>query len=1082
MMTKTEKFKQSTIRGAVRTAIALSIAGAGISQPAFAAEEDEEAKSEKVVVTGSRIRRDEFASPSPIQIIKTEDAKKQGITNIADMLQQATVVNGAQIDETINTNSGNSNATEAPPAGGVGSQNVGLRGLGAERTLILVNGRRLGASGVRGAPSQPDLSLIPFEMVDRVEILSDSASAVYGADAVAGVVNIILKDSVEGMNFDASFSMPDDTGGEERQFSIVTGGQGERSSYIFGAEFYKRQRISLGERENCINTRRIDAETGQVYSYCRNGFPDNVAIIPGATSNDWAWFTPGISGSAFDGDGAVVPNWSESNDIPEPAEGWGGGADFLIDDQVGFDRFRLNPAYSDVGGRLRGDLVQPVTRFSLVTSGTYAPEWGEESSTEIFYDAMYFHRSLTNKAAIEQIYPEVPGMIPQENGQGGLLLNPDGSLQLFNNPMNPFNGLNALPVITLDDYSQDREIELDHFRASMGARGNLPFLEEKGWIYEASVSYDRGDGVATQPMMNENHLSLALDTLRLDPNGNVTCGSQIWNTDTIGGIIKLPDCVPIDFFAPSLYTFGGSYGGSFATTEERDFLMGERVNRTVVEQTLFSGFVTGDLFNFGSGGTASMVIGADYRKDTIDSQVDFLGANGLIVAENPATEGITAGSRSVQEFYTEISLPILIGAPGAEELTLDIAARTTDESNFGRENTERVRLLYSPVDWISLSTAYGTSYRAPNLREQFLGDQFSGASGFADPCNVNNAGDGWDGATQTYDPALDEREQRILDNCILQGADPTQLGSQGTTTLPVRTGGNVFTLDPETAEQVTFTLKAAPISNETMEFDFAITYFDIEIENTVQSLPAGTILQLCLNGADNLASSFCDQVGPRVGTATTAFPSFIDASFTNSGAATSKGFDLNTRFSYSFDEFMGNPLKITWLTQWTIQDELTQTLIKDESALAPENRIGTDDLVGTFGAPENRAATTLAFESGDWTLIYAGRYVDSTFAFIRDPSTSTSSCFQRNAFEETEIVGSPDVYTDCHAEAAYFSDISLSWNPQQDFSVTMGISNFTDEQPARVAAGLGSDRAGRMVGTGYEQVGKAYFLNLSYDF
>lgn len=427
-MTRQKQFKQSAIRGAVRTAIALSLVGGASFSPAIMAAEDEaKDEGEKVVVTGSRIRRDEFASPSPIQVIKTEDAKKQGINSIAKMLQQATVVNGAQIDETINTNSGNSNATEAPPAGGVGSQNVGLRGLGAERTLILVNGRRMGSSGVRGAPSQPDLSLIPFEMVDRIEILSDSASAVYGADAVAGVVNIILKDAVDGMNFDASFSMPDDTGGEERQFSFVTGGQGERSSFIFGGEYYDRQRVSLGERENCINTRRINSQTGQVYSYCRNGFPDNVSIIADVndpSSSAWAWYTPGVTSQL--GTGVTVPNWSDASTIPQPAEGWGGGADFLIDDQQGFDRFRLNPAYSDVAGRLRSDLVQPVTRFSLVTSGDYSPEWGESSSVEIFYDAMYFHRHLNNQAAIEQIYPEVPAMIPQENGSGGFLQNADG--------------------------------------------------------------------------------------------------------------------------------------------------------------------------------------------------------------------------------------------------------------------------------------------------------------------------------------------------------------------------------------------------------------------------------------------------------------------------------------------------------------------------------------------------------------------------------------------------------------------------------------------------------------------------------
>ena len=148
---------------------------------------------EEVVVTGSRLRRDSYSSATPLQVLDVEAAKRTGITSISEMLQRTTVANGQQINASFNGNAGASNASEPPALGGVGSANINLRALGPERTLILVNSKRLGSSGVRGAPAQPDLNLLPMNMVQSVEIITEGASSVYGADAVTGVVNFIMK-------------------------------------------------------------------------------------------------------------------------------------------------------------------------------------------------------------------------------------------------------------------------------------------------------------------------------------------------------------------------------------------------------------------------------------------------------------------------------------------------------------------------------------------------------------------------------------------------------------------------------------------------------------------------------------------------------------------------------------------------------------------------------------------------------------------------------------------------------------------------------------------------------------------------
>lgn len=1062
-------FKNTLLRTAIRSALTISVVASLGNMPVYAAEE-EEAASEKIMITGSRLRRDEFASASPIQVLTVDSAKKAGITNISAMLAQMSLSNGQQLDSTFNSNSGNSNATEAPPVGGVGSSNVGLRGLGPERTLILVNGRRLGSAGVRGAPAQPDLSMIPFEMVDRIEVLSDSASAVYGADAVAGVINIILKDRVEGAQVNVSVSSPSDAGGQEKKISFVTGTESERSSFVFGVEFYDRKRIALGDRVDCLKSISRNADTGDVYSYCRSGFWDNTAIPFGDVGNPeagWIHYTPGSSNLTNQLTGNPIANWSGRGALAAastyPCEG---GCTF---DDTTYQRSRLyalDPFYNDQKQRLNSDLVQPMTRYTVNARGTYSPEWSEAVDASIYYETMYSSRHLTNTAAAEQMFVTVDGQIPSEDANGNIIVDGTGAPILSANPLNPF-GVTALNIITFDDLHQTRDVEVDAFRFVTGIEGNLPgdWFAEKGWNFDLSGSYDRGTGVQSQPQLNEDRLALSLDTQRLDVNGNVVCGYTLTGNEGQGFITPSP-CVPFQAFADSLYNNVGSNSGTFATDAERDYLIGERVNTTEVQQTMFQAYVGGELFDFPSGGAAQIGIGAEYRKDQIRSRADFLSSKGAHAAENPSTEGATTGSRSVTEYFFEANFPILEGVSGADSLEMDIAFRSTDESNFGSKTTDRIRLTYQPVDWVTLSAAVGSSYRAPNLREQFLGDQFDGVSGSADPCHVTNAGPGWDGAT--YDASLDRRSATALANCIQQGADPTILGSAGTTTIPVRIGGNVSDLLPETSDQTTFTLKVNAIESDNLDFNFALTYFDIEIEDTIQSINAGVLMNNCIFGAANLSDPDCARTvrntNPAPGTENLNFPTSVDGSFINIGVETSVGYDLNTRLAYRFNE-----MEVIWGTQWTIQEE------RDQQVLATDP---IHDLVGEFGTPENRFNNTLTLITGDFQFTLSSRFIDETH-IGRDQDLS-ADCYTVAA--STSFVGAPNLISVCEAESQWTHDLSATWGPDDSTLITLGVSNLLDEQPPLITAAAGSNRGNRVTSSGYDQVGRAIFANISYKF
>ena len=167
---------------------------------------------------------------------------------------------------------------------------------------------------------------------------------------------------------------------------------------------------------------------------------------------------------------------------------------------------------------------------------------------------------------------------------------------------------------------------------------------------------------------------------------------------------------------------------------------------------------------------------------------------------------------------------------------------------------------------------------------------------------------------------------------------------------------------------------------------------------------------------------------------------------------------------------MDDTLEIVWTTQITTQEDRTRLIIPEE---------GEDDLLGTHGTPELRFVQQLSFTMGDWRLLYTGRYIDDTFLFTRNPN---GSCFAENASASTRVLGGPNVYIDCTAESSYYSDLALTWTPDDSFSATFGISNVTDEQPARVQAGLGNDRGGRMTGAGYDQVGQSLFFAATYKF
>jgi iron complex outermembrane receptor protein len=992
---------------------------------AAAAVQDDSA--ERIVVTGSRLRRNEFTAISPVQIIDAADGRNIGITDTTALISQNPVVTGAQLDGSINAGAPTA-AVEGVPVNGPGSSTVALRGLGAERTLLLFNGRRVGPSGVRGAPVAPDLNLLPSSVIDRVELLTDGASSVYGADAVAGVANIILRDEYEGLELGGFVSVPEMGGGEVTQINFIGGASTDRSNFTIAAEFYNRNAIMLRDRTDwspCLSDIEVDT-AGNVYSECMDGRPDNAVFLAGA---GFRWNTPGFTNIG-------IPGWSD-----------GAGVNQFIG-----GNWRQTGDYNLIDEELNTQLLEETERMSIFGSGRFDLNFFERDTA--YFELLYSTRNSTGRFTNEQAFPGVPALIPQEDADGDIIVDANGDPILVDNPLNPFD-VDALPVYSNNSLAQRRSSDVSFLRGVFGLEGDLPVLSNRNWVYDLSVSYDRSYGVASQPIISEFAVREALDTLRLDSNGNVICGLD--RTATSFGFLTPTPCVPVNFFAPSLYSTQGG-DKRFATQAEEDFLFGDSINTTEIEQIHLQALFTGDLFNVPAG-TVGLVVGGEFREQRISTVNDYIRTSGQAASEIPDTEPNTNGRTSLAEFFLETEIPV------TDDLLFNAAGRYTEEENFGSQVTYSVRADWSVTDFLRLRSTYGTSFRAPNLREQFLAGGTATIGGGADPCLVPTAANN-NGA---YDPTQDDRSQLLLDNCVAAGVDPTALGLLATTGITVRTGGNTG-IEAETSESLTAGFVFSPEFSRDIDFDLAVTYFDIDVENTVEEASASGLISDCYTNLPGLADPACARVIRQGGDPTTNTIASVNAGFINIGRITSTGLDYNARLSMPFS-------LIDDQTDLTITFNAAQYLeqLEQEDPTSP-----IDDNVGEIASPEFAAQISAMLERGDWATRWRMRYQsdgqqDNSDAFAdRTPDAGGSSaCAVAGVTGQCRDVDFVDSYTVHDFSVTYERDM---WN------MSAGVNNVFNEQPPLIDQGEGPARMNMVVQSGYDLYGRRFFIGANRRF
>lgn len=760
----------------------------------------------EIIVTGSRIARAEISSPNPIVSFSAATLQQSGHANLTDFLVQSPALLGS-------LTSADQSGSSSSAAGSTGTNLLNLRNLGTDRTLVLIDGRRH-VAGLPGSAAV-DVNTFPKDLIERVDIQTGGASAIYGADGVSGVVNFVLKRNFEGLTarFQTGISNDGDAG---NQYYSITGGKNfadGRGNVALSYEYTKDNRLNSMDR----------AETGVSSKFYR------FAKVPGSIYarelvNDLRYADSSRNGAIdlgrINGDGNFVPNYYTSFDGNGKA--WDDG---VMMGSGGLTQGGSSTPVAGYAGDLRPD--NRIHNINLLSSFEVSP------ALRIFAQGKYTN---TKSYTVAQPSFDFATMLAPDNAylvdRFGAGVAPNGAFLSRDN---------------FDLGVRGESTKRETFRGVLGADGRI----SDNATYEVSYVY----GQTRSRFFNQNYrladrYYAALDAVA-DGNGNIVCRSTI-----DGGSIIDPNNYGA---AASTFTAGAGsscrplnlLGEGVASKEALDFINVDLTHRYKVSQQVLSGSISGDFGQFFElpGGPIGFAVGAEYRKETSEYTPDaYLQAGEILSYAQVQPE---QGSFNVKEVFAELRAPLLKDMRFAKLLEFDAALRLSDYSTVGRTTTWALSGIYAPINDIRFRATYSQAVRAPNIGELF--SPVNGTWSFInDPC----------------DPSLlKEGTQYRAANCQAQlaaaGLSPAQISafsptthSEATATLPGRSGGNRDLME-ETAKTWTVGVVLQPsfIPRLTITAD----WFNIRLANAIRTATAQEIVDLCVD-QPTLDNVYCQSI------------------------------------------------------------------------------------------------------------------------------------------------------------------------------------------------------------------------------
>ena len=951
---------------------------------------------DEIVITGSRIRRDAYSDSLPLTVITNERALLSGLDNVAEILRGSALASGVQVDNTF---------TGFVVSGGPGASTFGLRNLDAGRTLVLLNGRRFTAAGTRGQVSNVDLSSIPFIAVQRIEVLKDGASSVYGADAVAGVVNIITRRRFDDFVVEVDWQDDADYGA----VSMLWGRTFDRGYIDIAVETSKLGPVKRFERE---------------FSACDERRLTNGDLHPSR-------FAP-TRGRCFGAINAYVDVYGPARTpislVPDSSANLFGLGIPWRQATYGPDGNRIvETGFRDDRNSMDQDLLPQRELLQLYSDGLLDLDLGEFLGAASATYEFYFSR--------------------REDVLGG------GHRQFFpyvhpNNPTNPFGivGGTARPIVmSYDMLDPDTRVENDVAALNLGLDG-----DRGDFSWEANIGYSRSRGGWSYDSWLKDKVARSLSS-GIAPDGSLQCvfdplqmyfaAGSGFEDAVLGRILEQgadPSCVPLDLFNAKAIRGGVGRGAA-------DYISEIQHLETDYDLLTATFNLEGRLFDMPAG-EARGVLGLEWRSrelddrpsaaSAIDNQWGFTGA------------GRTRGDDRVGEVYGEVELPLLGARPWAEELTLNTSYRWTDYSSYGDDTTWRALLNYAPTAAVRLRASLGTSFRAPAIYELFLANQTGFASASIDPCN------------NFRDPSsdIDSGSERYRNCAGLEERGVIPPGYSATSAVNVVTGGNLD-LKAETSESKTVGLVLTPdladyIPVLGVDLSLAFDYYEIDLNNSISRLGAGTVLSRCYSSA-NFTAPECALIGDR---AQSGELGFVNSSYVNVAVESSRGFDISLRADR---EFGFGDLSF---------DVLGTRVLGYEYGLTGDS--DTFQYIGHHAYPQWRGEADLRLDWRDYTLTWSMDYVGST---NEEPVYELFS--DRSVTNLRKAAGS--LY---HTVSARYAD------PNGRYVLVAGILNLLDDEPPRLGwGGWGPSATAPVdfnipIGAGYDYLGRRLFASVSYSF
>lgn len=925
------------------------------------AEADAGGEGEVIVVTGSAIERRELTTVAPVSVVDKADLETAGLSTVGDILQNLPAQSNG-----INAQANN---------GGDGSTRINLRGLGTARTLTLINGRRVVPGGT-GADASVDINAIPLAVIERVEVLKDGASAIYGSDAIGGVVNIITRSDLNGS--EATIYTGSSTRGDGFGYdlSLVTGTTSKKGSVLFSAGYQKQEPVYAGDRDfstydlnydfaskmqsvggstaipgGRINTRQLDTNN--------DGRPDPAVNLCGLTSA-----------------GAPIQFCRREGDALVP---------FVQPD----DFYNYQP---------ENYLYTPSERYNVFSTGSYAIT----DNVRAFFEGSYLNRKSDQRLAPEPFVDAAPI-----------------SAQSVYNSL----GVGVLGYRRrLVEFGPRKSLQnVDTFRVVTGIDGTIPETVPglADWKWELSFNYGRTQ--ATQENKGNlviSRLTNALGPSFFDANGVARCGAP---GEEIDG------CVPLNILA------GGD--ANAITQDMIDYVTYTGISGGYNRQHTLLGTMHGRLAKTPWGGDIALAVGADYRREGGGFTPDPLTSTGDTTgnAQEP-----TEGSYDVKEGYAELSAVPVVGKGAVQWLELNLAARAFDYNTFGSGATWKVGGLFRTLGGVSVRGTYSTAFRAPSIGALYSGlaDSFPGAE---DPCDTTPPSANGETITLPDDVAA---------RCAADGVPAD--AAFGTSQQRSQVGGNP-NLREETADVFTAGIVFEP--PQVKGLAFTVDYFNIDIQDAIQSLGASVILANCYQRG---LEEYCDKVfrDPNRG----GEIDYVDDATSNVGGNATSGIDFSVAYDHSHQGVgrFRHSFEGTWLNNFDIDNTLQVLKAK-----------GNYDF-GVYPALKTNFTTTWAKDG-----INAGfniRFVSSYDECDAQDCNSLMDGTDEERAAATRTVDS-NITADIFAGYTLKSKAGVT-------NLSVGMNNVLDQDPPLIYSGF----AGDSDSSTYDYMGRFVYARMSQQF